>query len=101
MPSAMKNQGNVATDHRVGADGASWRCRPDCRPSLLHWVTRQDVLDLQEALRLGWVPPDFERKLTELAGGGFVEQQIERNCRLLIALLTAACNGSFREITRA
>ncbi len=96
----MKTQGIFAVERRVEVRARLWMFRPSDRPSLLHWVTPYEIADLDGMLQRGRVPVDFEAKLLKLAGGGLIEQQIEKNCRLFIALLTAADGGDFKGITQ-
>jgi hypothetical protein len=98
---AMKNRGDFAMDGRADIGSGLLLTRRAARPSLLHWVTTQDVENLKRTLQRGWMPLDFEAKLLDLASGGLPEQQIEKNSRLFIALLTAACGGSFGGATKA
>jgi hypothetical protein len=101
MSLAMKNHGSFALDARADLQAGLWMPRPASGSDILHWVTPQDLQELKEMLQRGWLPLDFEAKLLELAGGGLADRQIERNCRLFVALLTAAYDGAFRGVTRA
>jgi hypothetical protein len=97
----MRSWGNTALESgaahplRFGAHG------PLARPGLLHLVTAHDVAELRLALAKGALPPDFEAKLANLAGGSIVQRFIEQNSRLFFALLLAAEDGSFTEATPA
>ncbi len=97
----MKSRGSIVVEYRAEVRAALWIPQPKDRPSLSRWVTTEDVQDLAGMLQRGAVPGDFQTKLLELAGGGLAEQHIEKNCRLFVALLTAAYSGAFREITKA
>ena len=67
--------------------------------SALHMVTDQDLTDLEMALNRGDVPTDFEAKLRKLAALALLHRSVERNCRLFIALLQAAHEGNFKQMT--
>jgi hypothetical protein len=65
-------------------------------PCLVYLVTTHDLRNLHSVLARGSVPPDFEAKLARLAKGNLVEQYVEHNSRLFVALLHAAHDGWFR-----
>ncbi len=65
----------------------------------LQLVTRQEAEELREALATRHLPTDFEAKLARLAGDGLSHSYIEQNCRWFFALLLAARDGSFTDIT--
>jgi hypothetical protein len=67
------------------------------RISFLYWVTADDLQQMRNAIARGTMPPDFEAKLRKLAGGNLIHASVEQNCRLFIALLTAAHDGAFVE----
>lgn len=67
----------------------------------LHLVTPQEIEQLRESLVDGRSPRDLEFKLTRLAGGSLLHRFVEQNSRLIIGLLVAAYNGSFREADHA
>ncbi len=71
------------------------------RPGLLHLLTVHDLRQLRDPLARGTIPPDFEAKLARLAKGDLVERFVEQNCRLFVALLLAAAEGSYRGATPA
>jgi hypothetical protein len=92
---------NMKTCERNPADGASL-IRPAARqsavqPNRLHLVTVHDVRNLRDDLAKGNIPPDLEAKLVKLAEGDLARCAIEQNCRIIIALLQAAQDGSFKE----
>lgn len=74
---------------------------PIVQAGLLHLLTSHDVRDLRDALARGTIPPDLEAKLARLANGDLVERFVEQNCRLFLALLLAAAEGSYRGATPA
>ena len=61
----------------------------------LRLVTAHEIHELSDALAKGHVPRDLETKLMKLALGDLGRRYIERNCRMIIALLQAAQQGSF------
>jgi hypothetical protein len=63
----------------------------------LQWTTPDKLEALRESLGRGHLPPDFLRKLRELAAGSLSHRFIEQHCRLFATLLLAAEHGSFRE----
>ena len=67
------------------------------RASFLHLVTSSELADLKNAMGRRLVPPDFAAKLERMAGGDLTRRFIEQNCRLFVALLLAAQEGSFNE----
>ena len=71
------------------------------RPGLLYLVTAHDVQGLRSALAQGRLPADLETKLARLAGGSLSERYVEQNCRLIVALLLAAQQNSFTQVTPA
>ena len=70
-------------------------------PGFLNLVTALELQELREALMDGRPPHDLELKLTRLARGSLLHRFVEQNSRLIIGLLVAAYNGSFREANRA
>jgi len=71
------------------------------RPALLHWITTEDLKALREPLARGYLPYDFLVKLRKLRRGDLSHRFIEQNCRLFAALLLAAQEGAFRDISPA
>ena len=67
----------------------------------LNLVTAHDLNNLRHALTGGEPPPDLEAKLMKLANGDLTHRFIEQNCRVFIALILAAQDGSFRDATAA
>ena len=70
---------------------------PALRPALQYLVNANELQELREALARGTLPPDFEAKLTRLAGGGLLHRSLVRHCRCFVALLLAVQEGAFRE----
>lgn len=69
--------------------------------SALHLVSQQELDDLELALNRGYVPTDLETKLESLATQSLLHRSVERHCRIFIALLQAASEGDFKELTDA
>ena len=69
------------------------------RPDFLHVVDPCELRQLQECLARGTIPADFELKLENLAGSGLSHSYIQQNCRLFIALLISAAEGSFKPLS--
>jgi len=93
----MKNlEHNVVAEY---VENQTWMGGQDrtARPGLLHLVTEHDLGALRQALAKGEVPPDFAAKLLRLAGDSLLQRFVEQNCRLFIALLLAAQDGSFSQ----
>jgi hypothetical protein len=63
---------------------------------LVYLVTTHDLQNLHSVLERGSVPADFKAKLARLARGNLVEQYVEHNSRLFVALLQAAHDGWFK-----
>jgi len=68
---------------------------------LLHLVSGPELQSLRQALARGGLPPDFEAKLRRLSEGDLLHRFLARNCRLFVALLAAAQDGCFRELSHA
>ena len=89
-----------------GVIGASGSCTgllmqlPSLRPTHLHLVTTHDLENLRIELSRGNVPSDLEAKLNRLAMGDLSHRFIEQNCRTIIALLLATCEGAFNGASR-
>jgi hypothetical protein len=66
-----------------------------------HWVSASDLAQLASALGQGCVPPDLEDKLGRLRKGSVGCQFLEKQCGVIIALLRASMDGSFRKTTPA
>ena len=67
--------------------------------SALWLVNPGEVAELRAALSHGQVPFDLRDKLSNLQGAGLIHHFIEQNSRLLLALLLAVEDGSFRAVT--
>jgi hypothetical protein len=92
--------------HSTIASGFSMDARPGTLPTVatpgfLNLVNPQELVELRDALMDGRVPRDLQLKLSGLAGGSLLHRFVEQNSRLIIALLTAAYGGSFREASHA
>ena len=70
-------------------------------PGLLHLVAAHELEVLREALARGHLPAEFQAKLARLAGGDLMHQSVERNCRLFVAMLLAAEEGTFGRAAKA
>src|SRR5437016_3565944 len=70
---------------------------PASQPGALYLVSAHDVRGLEVELARGNVPADFEAKLKRLAGDSLLHRSVEQNCRLFIALIQAAKEGSFSQ----
>jgi hypothetical protein len=68
-------------------------------PSHLYLVTTNDLQELRTTLARGSIPLDLDAKLARLAIGDLGLRTIEKNCRIIIGLLQANLDGSFREIS--
>ena len=64
----------------------------------LYLVTDLETQQLRAALAEGKVPADLQAKLLRLNQSDLVHRFVEQNSRLIIALLMAAYDGSFREV---
>lgn len=64
-------------------------------------VSNSEMADLRKALDRGEPPQDFTAKLNRMAGADLTANFIEQNCRLFIALLLAAQDGSFDQLSSA
>jgi hypothetical protein len=64
-------------------------------------VSDQEVAELRDALNRGEPPEDFASKLDQLSGEDLSRRFIEQNCRLFVALLQAAQERRFREVSVA
>src|SRR5437660_4456862 len=71
------------------------------RPEFLHVVTPGEIEDLRQAIARRVLPPDFETKLGQLAGGSLTHRFVERTCRLFSALVWAAQDERFMDATKA
>jgi hypothetical protein len=69
---------------------------PGLRPSALCLVSDHELRALRAALGRGALPTDFEAKLIRLSGGDLIHRFVEQNCRVFVALLLAAWDGSFK-----
>lgn len=67
--------------------------------SALRLVNPFEMEDLRAALARGQVPVDLHNKLTTLQRAGLIHHFIEQNSQLLLALLLAVEDGSFRTVT--
>ncbi len=80
-----------------------WQASPGkaavARPSVLYFVTSQEVQELDDALGHGRLPVDLEWKLCRLRAGNLTERYVEQNSRLLFELLLANEQGLFRELS--
>ena len=63
----------------------------------LHLISSHEMQSLRNALTKGALPRDFEAKLQRLANQTLLHRFVEQNCRLFVALLQAAHEGSFCE----
>jgi hypothetical protein len=72
-----------------------------CNGLLGHRVSATDLAQLASSLGQGCVPPDLDDKLGRLRKGGVGWQFLEKQCRVIIALLRATMDGSFRKCTLA
>jgi hypothetical protein len=75
--------------------------RPATRPSFLHLITSYDVEIMRHALRRATVPPDFLAKLGALAEGNLASSFIQQHCQTMLALLMAAQEGSFLNVSQS
>jgi hypothetical protein len=66
-----------------------------------HWLTPNEVSELAGELAKGRVPADLEYKLERLRKGGLGWQFLEKQCRVIIGLIQASLEGSFRTPARA
>jgi hypothetical protein len=87
---------SCADDHLWPTGALPWS-----RSSFLHVVSAHDVCDLRAALASGVLPLDLQTKLGKLAGESLAHCFVEQNCRLFLALLMAAQNGSFADASPA
>jgi len=71
------------------------------RPGLLHWVSAHEMEALRESLARGSLPLDLLGKLGRMTGGDLSHRFIEQNCGLFAALLLAAEENSFRDVSGA
>ena len=69
------------------------------RPSSLYLVNAHELHELRVALAHGHLPLDLEAKLERLAEGDLSHRFLARTCRLFMALLLAAQDGSFKDAT--
>src|SRR5882762_4648054 len=97
----MKSSANTSVID--DANGRFWTGPqiPTPNSGFLHLITAHELEDLCRGLDRAELPPDFEAKLTRLAGDNILHCSVEQNCRLFIALLRAARDGSFRDVGRA
>ena len=58
-------------------------------------VNPHEIEDLRHKLARGQIPPDLELKLKKLSQGHLGHRSIEQNCRTIIELLLAGCQGVF------
>lgn len=65
--------------------------------SYLRLVTAGEVAQLREAIARGMPPIDLELKLDKLSQGSLTERFVEQQSRLMIELLRAAGENSFRQ----
>jgi hypothetical protein len=63
----------------------------------LYLVTAAELADLRNGLARKKAPADLTAKLNGMVGENLTQLFIEQNCRLFIALLAAAQDGSFNE----
>lgn len=92
-----ETRSNVFVTNRVSA-AVVFAIQPTAsRMSFLCLVTAEDMQQMRNAIARGTMPTDFEAKLRKLAGGSLIHASVEQNCRLFIALLTAAHDGAFVE----
>jgi len=96
---------NICTDGVSANFGAGMVKSPartlTSRPALLHWVGTHELEALHAALARGGLPPDLLGKLGRMRGGDLSHRFIEQNCRLFAALLLAAEESSFRDVSGA
>ena len=92
-----ETRSNVLVTNRVSAAVVVGIQPTTSRMSYLCLVTAEDMQQMRDAIARGTMPPDFEVKLRKLAGGSLIHASVEQNCRLFIALLTAAHDGAFGE----
>jgi hypothetical protein len=79
-------------------------CGPAVRaatpPTSALWrVNPYELAELRAALVRGQVPIDLRDKLAKLQRAGLIHHFIEQNSQLLLALLLAADDGSFHDVT--
>jgi len=93
------NSGEQCSDYFSTTMNTSNRTSAGQASGALHMVSEHDLNHLETALNRGNVPTDFEGKLGNLATQSLLHRSVERNCRLFIALLQAAHEGSFKGLT--
>jgi hypothetical protein len=91
---------NVRDDYTLNESWLKPRL-PVPQPGGLYLVSAHDVRGLEVELTRGNVPADFEAKLKRLAGDSLLHRSVEQNCRLFMALIQAAKEGSFRQASEA
>jgi hypothetical protein len=64
-------------------------------------VSPHDLRNLHDGLERGSIPADLEAKLESLAGGDLGQRFINQQCRMIIALLQARQDGSFKHVSPA
>ena len=67
------------------------------RRSQLGSVTPHELEALRESLSRNQMPTDLAAKLESLRNGSVLHRFVEQNSRLIVSLLIAAYDGSFRE----
>jgi len=84
---------------RAMEDSAQSHVPSEAPLGALHLVGAHEVEELALALARGFVPTDLDQKLNRLAAGTLLHRHVEQNCRLFIALLQSANEGSFKGAT--
>src|SRR5438093_2352202 len=97
----LAGMNNYATVAEAESENGQLHSARPAAVSTLHLVTHYDLENLRSALAKGILPPDFESKLAGLARQSLLHQFVEQNCRLFVALLLAAQEGSFTATSEA
>jgi len=87
-----------------GKEHLSLRVHPGAhlyRPGFLHLVTTHELEALRNELHRGEAPVDFQAKLAQLSQDDLVHRYVAKHSADFIALLLAAQDGFFREISQA
>jgi hypothetical protein len=91
----------MTTWNRSMAENQAGRQPVGFRPSSLCMVSEHELRGLRAALAHGALPTDLETKLIRLSEGDLIQRFVEQNCRVFIAMLLAAWEGSFKGVSAA
>ena len=96
------NQVTKLCSNRIPCSGTGQNMLAATPPTSALWlVNPYELGELREALSRGHVPFDLRNKLSKLQRTGLIHHFIEQNSQLLLALLLAVEDGSFRAVTPA